>query len=884
MHNQQENILNAAVAYARRDLKIIPLCSGDHLGMKEDHRKRCANPGKAPLLGNWINKASDHPEEVSGWFNKYKTANIGAITGTRGGIVAIDVDGDYGRIRLQKLSGGEIPLTWEFTTPGLGHRYLFAAPPGPPLRKFTDARSDAEHQELAFLGDGQQTVLPPSIHRNGIAYEWVEGRSPEDIDLAPAPDWMLMHMSSQYTADALFDDFEGTETDTPTSPTASTSTSTSTSTLTTASTSTTVFSPSAMSPKSSRSEKGRRLEHMMNQCREIKEAVQLQKSGGCDEETWFRIVSLLSALGAYDEALAFSRLSDKHNQRSEERIAQIRANAGRGAFGPARCTTFNCDAGQIKACFGSVATDSAGTPTNSPARFYRQDDPSLLEQVEKLLQRTRYQLQHGRLVEPAYNKNGEVSGFNAVGNFIAIPLRNVEVDNGVDVYRELELEGVLLRDGRRLRSLTVRQDEFPEMKWISQWGIDANLEPGAISKDKMRHAIQQLAFHAGSTRVYGHLGFRQIDGHWRYLHAGGCLGEPEVTVEVDRRLSRYALPEEADDLKAAVRHSLSLLEVATPDVTTLLLALVYLAPLCEALRTSGIEPSFVVWLYGQTGTRKSTLAALFLSHFGRFSPKGAPASFKDTANSLERRGFDTKDSVLWIDDFHPSSNPVEARKMEQIAQSLLRSYGDRVGRGRMRADASLRPDYPPRGLVIATGEMLPDGHSSNARMQSAEVRTGSVDLDKLTAAQGEQHLLGQAMTGYVRRIGERMSDPDFLSRLAHTFEARRALAQPTQTHGRLAEATAWLYLGLESMLEFAVEVGAATAEELRERLDKGWQTLLSLSNEQSEQVDGSRPARQFLSIVAGMLQSGSLSVRPTGRTELEAYKDIPPRIVCFEST
>jgi len=34
----------------------------------------------------------------------------------------------------------------------------------------------------------------------------------------------------------------------------------------------------------------------------------------------------------------------------------------------------------------------------------------------------------------------------------------------------------------------------------------------------------------------------------------------------------------------------------------------------------------------------------------------------------------------------------------------------------MRADGSLRPPKPPRGLVISTGEEIPNGHSLRARM------------------------------------------------------------------------------------------------------------------------------------------------------------------------
>jgi hypothetical protein len=72
-------------------------------------------------------------------------------------------------------------------------------------------------------------------------------------------------------------------------------------------------------------------------------------------------------------------------------------------------------------------------------------------------------------------------------------------------------------------------------------------------------------------------------------------------------------------------------------------------------------------------SRKSSIVADSLNQFGDFpSGKILPASFKDTANALENKAFSTKDSLLVIDDYHPSATILEGRNMEQLAQQLLR--------------------------------------------------------------------------------------------------------------------------------------------------------------------------------------------------------------------
>ena len=49
-------------------------------------------------------------------------------------------------------------------------------------------------------------------------------------------------------------------------------------------------------------------------------------------------------------------------------------------------------------------------------------------------------------------------------------------------------------------------------------------------------------------------------------------------------------------------------------------------------------------------------------------------------------------------------------KLASTAERILRMYGDRVGRSRMRADTTLNKTYKPRGMAIVTGEDLQKVH------------------------------------------------------------------------------------------------------------------------------------------------------------------------------
>ena len=191
------SISEAALAYEKMGLPILPLCPPDHAGMSLSHRNACKAPGKAPLLPDWSHRGPPLPEEVEGWFKKWPTCNIGLLLGDTGtnNLVGIDIDGAAGESVLEEYSKGILPPTWEFRTAN-GRRLIYSLPENAESKKKAIKTKDGE---LAFLAQGQQTVMPPSIHHTGKVYEWIS--SPDDCDLEDAPQWLLNIILVQEGAD-----------------------------------------------------------------------------------------------------------------------------------------------------------------------------------------------------------------------------------------------------------------------------------------------------------------------------------------------------------------------------------------------------------------------------------------------------------------------------------------------------------------------------------------------------------------------------------------------------------------------------------------------------------------------------------------------------------
>lgn len=435
--------------------------------------------------------------------------------------------------------------------------------------------------------------------------------------------------------------------------------------------------------------------------------------------------------------------------------------------------------------------------------------------------------QHGVITEP-------------LCNFAAQVTEELVLDDGVEPSRAFIIEGHL-ETGERLPAVRVPAARFAGMGWVTEhWGLRAVVRAGQATRDYLREAIQRLSPVTRERRIFTHTGWRGVDGAWVYLTASGAVGRDGFEVDLGPELPRYHLPRDPEDPVEAMRMSLRLLQLAPPRVTVPLWAAVYRAPLASACPVDGS-----LWVEGPTGSLKSTLAALFLAHYGDFDRTHLPGAWSSTANQLERRAFVLKDVLFVVDDYAPSA--MDARELEAKAARLIRAQGNLAGRGRLRADLSDRPAFPPRGLIVSTGEQHPPGQSLLVRMVLVELELADVDLPALTEAQRSAPRLPHALAGYVAWLAPQL--PTLPSLLRETFAGARARATADGEHLRVPEALAHLWLGLHSGLTYAEEIGACSRAEAEHLREEGWAALLALGRAQGRRVEEERPSRRFLTVL-----------------------------------
>ena len=489
-----------------------------------------------------------------------------------------------------------------------------------------------------------------------------------------------------------------------------------------------------------------------------------------------------------------------------------------------------------------------------------------------------YKVEDGCLMEVRSNRQGPYD--QKLCNFLPWLVSEIAVDNGIEKTTRIVLSGVHA-DGHTLPEVEIPASEFAGFGWLFKyWGMDCNLETAHGVKDSLRYAIQSTAPNAEHRSAYEVTGWHDDNGSWQFL----MPGDDAQTVVLPGNMKGYHMERRCDEADTASALALMEAELAPAEIIWPMLAFTFLSPLNHFLRLAGCEPKFVLFLVGKTGSRKSTLAALFLSFFGVFNGANLPLSFRDTANSVLHHTFTLKDVLTCIDDFHPTGRK-ETTSMNAMAQAIMRAYGDRTGRGRLRADASPMESLPPQGNAIITAEFPPDiGESGTARYFALELMEGDVNLEVLTAfqKQSEDGTLQRCMYGYLEWLKETYlwNVDGFLSDLKTQFEYWRDAfrRQCPNCHGRVPEAAAWLVIGMRYLLSYLqdqLELAEAECESYRQRF---YSILKMLAERQASNIVQDKPTHKFLQKLYALLESGQNCLLP--RHAVHEY--LPPNCLGYE--
>lgn len=142
---------------------------------------RLARGEKRPLGAGWQNKSTDDIDTVTAWLSSRN--NVGLLLGPASGVVDVEFDEWPGIEELAAFGLTDIKTpTWRSSR---GEHRLYRWEPWMPQ----SAVVKVGLLEIRIGGRAAQSVLPPSIHPDGTAYEWIV--SPQECPIAAFPAQLL---------------------------------------------------------------------------------------------------------------------------------------------------------------------------------------------------------------------------------------------------------------------------------------------------------------------------------------------------------------------------------------------------------------------------------------------------------------------------------------------------------------------------------------------------------------------------------------------------------------------------------------------------------------------------------------------------------------------
>jgi hypothetical protein len=175
-------MLDQALQYEEAGFSVIPVHFIGADGRCSCGSARCRSPGKHPKVTWRANQTTRlTADELRKSLADPKTTNVGIVTGPVSGIMVLDIDGEEG-LKSLKDAGypfESFPITPTVKTGGGGLHLYFRYPEGDPIK----TQAGILHK-VDIRAQGGFVVAPPSMHKSGKRYAWMEGRSLEDVEIA----------------------------------------------------------------------------------------------------------------------------------------------------------------------------------------------------------------------------------------------------------------------------------------------------------------------------------------------------------------------------------------------------------------------------------------------------------------------------------------------------------------------------------------------------------------------------------------------------------------------------------------------------------------------------------------------------------------------------
>lgn len=265
-----------------------------------------------------------------------------------------------------------------------------------------------------------------------------------------------------------------------------------------------------------------------------------------------------------------------------------------------------------------------------------------------------------------------------------------------------------------------------------------------------------------------------------------------------------------------------------PDPGRIILSQVLVALMRQAYEDAGKAPAFCIFLYGRTGTQKTTIASFLTQVYNRREGIVELTRLNASHASAVELLMDAVDEVQVFDDLFPADSKQVRKSQEEVLFEITRLIGDGTIPARMKG-GKVREGRPKCG-VLFTGEYLIGKGSDAARLLPVEMT--KPDTRALKYFQEQPLIVPTFYRNFISWFIENYDGT--VVYLKEWLEEYRKT--DLGVHDRLRESHFFLNTAYSLLLEYCGEKGVLTEEEVLGFHSSFAELLTRLVHEQNERV------------------------------------------------
>lgn len=446
-----------------------------------------------------------------------------------------------------------------------------------------------------------------------------------------------------------------------------------------------------------------------------------------------------------------------------------------------------------------------------------------------------------------------------ISNFIIDLEREIEVYDGYDRTRIFEGE---IKGKDYTRNFKIDAGAFHNsnkfMEAIgNQGGARAQFQPKNIVK--IRLASQQLS-KIKQELVLKQFGWMDDDTFLTpsvIINKNGIAINTETKVDLSSAENARFLDVQIlkDSLfKEVSKHILEDLLTLQPAETTYpLIGHTFLAPVMRFLSDTS---RYVLWLKGITGAGKSFIARLFQCFFGSFIQDSSITSWTSTVNFIQMIGFHFKDAIFLVDDYKKGNI-----KNQGELTRMIQSFADGTGRGRLNSDSTTQQTRPIRGLMLCTGEDVPESEASIlARMLIIDCKNRHQDFEKGSRCLKYRKYYSGVMGYYIPWFIKKGIKSSLDSLVESHVDILQKGIEGEQNYTRIARNLALNFTGFGLFCDLMLDMRIITKKQAEQMREHSLKNLFSLRGRQIHAVKDEQASNIFLSTLSDLIGSGKVLI------------------------